>query len=125
MEACTTARITAYFEAEDWSADGESDEFGRFEFPDVPEGRLNVRAEANGHESKELQWFARSNAQYPLTLRLFLPRDGVYSGRVVDEAGKPIAGARVWVMPEGSSVKRIMPGTPMATPFSTRAAPSS
>ena len=70
----------------------------------APEGKCNVRAWGTG--------FARSTTQEAVTVtagkksvkQVLLDREPTLSGKVVDEAGKPVSGALVRVYPRGGEV---------------------
>jgi protocatechuate 3,4-dioxygenase beta subunit len=80
---------------------------GRYEFADLPAGRYTIAAWRAGYLTLRHGQRRPLEAGTPLQILdgqiveeidFTLPRMGVLAGRVTDEAGQPIAGARVLVM---------------------------
>lgn len=84
-----------------------TDADGRFEFRDLPAGRWNLTASKAGFVTLRFGQRRPFEAGRPIELAdkqvveradLALPRGAVITGRVFDEFGDPVAGARVQVM---------------------------
>jgi len=96
-----------------------ADASGRFEFPGVPEARVQVTAAAPGFfdydnvwngEPEEPEWQPIRAGQRVDGVRIALYRGGVVAGRVLDEFGEPAVGMEVEVLrrepgDQGSSVR--------------------
>jgi carboxypeptidase family protein len=71
-----------------------TDEDGRFELRDVPEGMADIRVRANGFQNGTLQ-VPVSAGKDVLDLELVLQPGAVVAGRVLDAAGEPVVTANV------------------------------
>lgn len=81
-----------------------ADREGRFTFADVSAGRYVVKASRVGYVSLEFGQRRAFEAGRPIEVRpgetrarvdVALPRGGVIAGRILDDLGEPVAGARV------------------------------
>jgi hypothetical protein len=102
---------------------------GRYEFSKVPAGRYSISVMRNGYVSLQFGQQRPFEPGKPLNLAegevaekidFVLPRGGVITGRVTDEAGEPMAGARLQVMryqynPNGQ--RQLMQVGGMGSPF--------
>lgn len=70
-----------------------SDQAGGFVVPDLPTGRIDVTAQADGHAPATLVVTEATALRDPV--RLVLPRGVALRGRVVDQDGAPVEGAIV------------------------------
>jgi hypothetical protein len=84
-----------------------TDEHGRYEFKDLPAGRLFVNAHKAGYVGLAYGQRRTGEGGRPLELGdgqsldkidFNLPRGGVIAGRISDEFGEPVAGVRVSVV---------------------------
>jgi hypothetical protein len=84
-----------------------TDEGGRYEFRDLPGGRYSLTAARVGFVTLSYGQTRPLESGTPIELRagqaiekvdIALPRGSVIAGRIVDEAGEPVAGAQVRVM---------------------------
>lgn len=73
----------------------ESDEEGRFLFEDVEPGTVRLMAFAEGRQPAELGGIAAPPGKDVEGIELVLAPGAVVEGRVLDAAGKPVAGAMV------------------------------
>src|SRR5438034_834489 len=80
---------------------------GRYEFSKVPAGRYTINVTRNGYVSLQFGQQRPFEPGKPLTIAdgevaekidFALPRGSVIAGRVTDETGEPMAGARMQVM---------------------------
>ena len=80
---------------------------GRYEFSKVPAGRYTINVTRNGYVSLQFGQQRPFEPGKPLTVAdsevaekidFALPRGSVIAGRVTDESGEPMAGARMQVM---------------------------
>src|SRR5215472_13696135 len=84
-----------------------TDNQGRYEFKDLPAGRFNVSASKSGYVTMQFGQSRPFEPGRPIDLvdaqvlekaDVSLPRGSVLAGRVVDEAGEPVAEADVNAM---------------------------
>lgn len=76
---------------------------GRFTIPDLPTGRFDLDALGPAFRWRLAEALAVTPGTEPLHLGSFLLERGVLEGRVRDAEGRPVAGAEVWLPPEGSN----------------------
>lgn len=79
-----------------------ADEGGSFRLGHVPHGRWGVEVRAEGFVNTTVEQIDVRLGQVTAGVDLELERAPTISGRVVDEGGEPVAGARVWGWPDGS-----------------------
>ena len=77
-----------------------SDPTGKFTFDGVPRGKWRLEARATGYDAAE-QIVDASGAVDEVSLRL--QRAGIASGTVVDQAGAPVANARIVLRQQGAA----------------------
>ena len=94
-EPLAASEITAYGEL--GATHTVSDKDGAFHFSELGEGQLRVTARAPGRAPQEVfaQVAARTGARPFVLPKIALAEESVAEGVVVDETGKPVAGARV------------------------------
>jgi carboxypeptidase family protein len=100
------AQVTAASPETRSSRSATTDAAGRFELLNLPAGRWTVTASKGGYVSQQYGQRRAFESVDPLTLgdgqrataNFTLPRGGVITGRIVDEYGDAVTGARVEVL---------------------------
>jgi protocatechuate 3,4-dioxygenase beta subunit len=94
-EPIVGAEITAF--ADVGALHAQTDKDGAFRFNELGAGTVRFGARKAGHAPVEVEaQVASTRADRPFTLpKLVMPEEGVVTGLVVDENGKPVQGARI------------------------------